>query len=79
MSVIENIAAKEAALEALKSHCLCLRVEGNIVYLPEGYAVDALRIEETTKGFRRAEEYLEKVWQESMWWKQPVPQTEEVH
>jgi hypothetical protein len=69
MTVQANIAAKEAALDALKAHCLCLRVDGNIVYLPEGYGIDGLRIKETAQGYAQAAEYLEKVWQESMWWK----------
>ena len=69
MTVQENIAAKEAAFNALKSHCLCLRVDGNIVYLPDGYGIDALRIKETAQGYTKAAEYLEKVWQESMFWR----------
>ena len=70
MTVQVNIAAKESALAALKDHCLCLRVDENIVYLPDGYGIDALRILETADGYARATEYLEKVWQESMWWKE---------
>jgi hypothetical protein len=69
MTVQQNIARKETALENLKAHCLCLRVDGNIVYLPYGYGVDALRINETANGYERAAEYLEKVWQGSCFWK----------
>ena len=50
MSVQANIVAKENALAALKDHCLCLRVDENIVYLPDGYGIDALRILETADG-----------------------------
>lgn len=69
MTIQKNIAKKESALNSLMSHCLCLRVDGNIVYLPEGYGVDALKIDETADGYRRAEQYLEKVWQDSCFWK----------
>lgn len=69
MTVQKNIARKDAARENLKSHCLCARIEGDIVYLPYGYSVDALRISETAEGYKNAEEHLEKIWQESMFWK----------
>lgn len=69
MNVQENIARKETSLEALKSHCLCLRLDGDIVYLPDGYGIGGLRIKETSDGYIAAEKKLEEIWQGSMFWK----------
>ena len=69
MAVQENIARKEASIKTLKSHCLCLRIEGDIVYLPDGYEVGGLRIKETADGYIAAEKKLEEIWQGSMFWK----------
>lgn len=69
MTVQENITRKHDALEKLKSHCLCLRIEDDIVYLPDGYGIGGLRINETADGYTAAEEKLEEIWQGSMFWK----------
>lgn len=69
MTIARNIALKEKARRSLEGHCLCLKIEGDIVYLPEGYPVDGLKIEETAAGYERAESKLEEIWQKSMFWK----------
>ena len=69
MTVQENITRKSNALEKLKAHCLCLSIDGDIVYLPDGYAVDGLRINETANGYEAAERKLEEIWQGSIFWK----------
>lgn len=68
MSVRERTEAKAEALASLKRHCLCLKVAGNVVYLPDGYEYYALLIRETAEGYRIAEAKLEQIWRDSMWW-----------
>lgn len=68
MTIQENIKSKEDALSDLKAHCLCLKIDGNIVYLPDGYGFDALRISETADGYKKAKDYLEAIWKRSLFW-----------
>ena len=69
MTIQANIEAKSKAYTKLTAHCLCARIEPGMVYLPYGYGVDALRIVDTADCYIKAEAYLEKVWQDSCFWK----------
>ena len=66
MTLQDNIAAKSKAFDDLKAHCLCLKVQDNIVFLPDGYDVGALRIKTTADGYIAATNKLEEIWKESM-------------
>lgn len=68
MSIQQKIREKQKAREKLEAHCLCLKIEGDICFLPQGYSVDAVRFEESAKGMIRAERKLEEIWQESLFW-----------
>lgn len=73
-TVQENIETMAAAKSAVTSHCLCARLDedARTVYLPEGYAVDAVRVSapvSKTEMFNLMSDKLEQIWQESMWWK----------
>lgn len=64
-TILENIDRKEQALKGLREHCLCARIEGNIVFLPPGYQVGGVRFEMSAKGMEAALVVLERLWQES--------------
>ena len=65
MKIQSNIELKSAALTRLQAHCLCAKIEGDIVYLPAGYFPHGLRIALTAEGYNRAEAKLEQIWKES--------------
>ena len=78
MNQIEaNKAKLEEARAKLKEHCLCAKLNVDkslvVVYLPYGYVFDAVQVHVGEGGVSKAmlvaEEKLEKIWQDSMWWK----------
>ena len=71
MTITTNIQATDNARESLKSHCLCFKLDedARIVYLPEGYSIDAIRVSKPcgkAEMFSLMEQKLEQIWKESL-------------
>lgn len=67
MSIATNIETYQAALKAVKAHCMCARIEEAagklIVYYPEGdFRTGGLRIDRNAVMLRRALEIMEREW-----------------
>lgn len=66
MSVQENIARYNDALDAVHAHCMAAHVEHAsgkaIIYYPEGYWPNGIRVDDTAKGLASAIPLMEKHW-----------------
>lgn len=66
MSIATNIETYQAALKAVKAHCMCREIEESggklIIYYPEGFPRGGLRIDQNAVMLRRALEIMEREW-----------------
>ena len=69
MAVQENIAAYNHALELVTEHCMAASVERGsgkvIIWYPEGYYPNGIRVDDSTRGLAQAILLMERHWLEN--------------
>lgn len=69
MSILENIANYEAAMASVRDHHMAAQIERMagkvIVWYPEGYWPDGVRVDDSAKGLEQAISIMDRHWAES--------------